>query len=125
MHPVEKDMLITTQKNNLTSEEEHIKLQNMITSLTGPQQITVIEILRQNNESLPQDEEGTIEMEFCKFTQKSIDDLKSFILSVTSEGKQLLAKSPISIYFECRTYYISLHVSAWDPMWQSAEKINV
>lgn len=68
--------------------EEGHKLRNMIAGLSGPQQMTVIEILRENKEHLAQDEEGNVEMEFREFNQKSIDDLKSYVLSVTASSQQ-------------------------------------
>ena len=71
--------------------EEGHKLKNMIASLSGPQQMTVIEILRENKESLPQDEEGNVEMEFREFHQKSIDDLKSYVFSVMSKPTSIPA----------------------------------
>jgi len=79
--------MFKTRKNNLTMEEGH-KLRNMIAGLSGPQQMTVIEILRENKEHLAQDEEGNVEMEFREFNQKSIDDLKSYVLSVTANSHQ-------------------------------------
>jgi len=84
--PVTQGMF-KTRKNNLTMEEGH-KLRNMIAGLSGPQQMTVIEILRENKEHLAQDEEGNVEMEFREFNQKSIDDLKSYVLSVTASIHQ-------------------------------------
>merc|ERR1719369_1088694 len=84
--PVAQGMF-KTRKNNLTMEEGH-KLRNMIAGLSGPQQMTVIEILRENKEHLAQDEEGNVEMEFREFNQKSIDDLKSYVLSVTASIHQ-------------------------------------
>jgi hypothetical protein len=84
--PVAQGMF-KTRKNNLTMEEGH-KLRNMIAGLSGPQQMTVIEILRENKEHLAQDEEGNVEMEFREFNQKSIDDLKSYVLSVTASSQQ-------------------------------------
>ena len=50
--------------------------------------MTVIEILRENKEHLAQDEEGNVEMEFREFNQKSIDDLKSYVLSVTTSNQK-------------------------------------
>jgi len=79
--------MFKTRKNNLTMEEGH-KLRNMIAGLSGDQQMTVIEILRENKEHLAQDEEGNVEMEFREFNQKSIDDLKSYVLSVTTSSQQ-------------------------------------
>lgn len=84
--PVTQGMF-KTRKNNLTMEEGH-KLRNMIAGLSGPQQMTVIEILRENKEHLAQDEEGNVEMEFREFNQKSIDDLKSYVLSVTASSQK-------------------------------------
>ena len=85
--------MFKTRKNNLTMEEGH-KLKNMIASLSGPQQMTVIEILRENKESLPQDEEGNVEMEFREFHQKSIDDLKSYVFSVMSKPTSAPVPAP-------------------------------
>ena len=79
--------MFKTRKNNLTMEDGH-KLRNMIAGLSGPQQMTVIEILRENKEHLAQDEEGNVEMEFREFNQKSIDDLKSYVLSVTTSNQK-------------------------------------
>ena len=85
--------MFKTRKNNLTMEEGH-KLRNMIAGLSGPQQMTVIEILRENKEHLAQDEEGNVEMEFREFNQKSIDDLKSYVLSVTTSNQTLGVSNP-------------------------------
>ena len=79
--------MFKTRKNNLTMEDGH-KLRNMIAGLSGPQQMTVIEILRENKEHLAQDDEGNVEMEFREFNQKSIDDLKSYVLSVTTSNQK-------------------------------------
>ena len=78
--PIVQGML-KTRKNNLTLEEGN-KLKHQVASLSGPQQMTVLEILRDNNEELEQDEEGNVEMEFRDFKQKSIDDLKAYVNSV-------------------------------------------
>ena len=51
--------MFKTRKNNLTMEDGH-KLRNMIAGLSGPQQMTVIEILRENKEHLAQDEEDNV-----------------------------------------------------------------
>jgi hypothetical protein len=91
--PVAQGMF-KTRKNNLTMEEGH-KLRNMIAGLSGPQQMTVIEILRENKEHLAQDEEGNVEMEFREFNQKSIDDLKSYVLSVTANNSLLQQKQQL------------------------------
>ena len=44
--------MFKTRKNNLTMEDGH-KLRNMIAGLSGPQQMTVIEILRENKDHCP------------------------------------------------------------------------
>ena len=85
--------MFKTRKNNLTMEDGH-KLRNMIAGLSGPQQMTVIEILRENKEHLAQDEEGNVEMEFREFNQKSIDDLKSYVLSVTTSNQKGASSNP-------------------------------
>ena len=85
--------MFITRKNNLTMEDGH-KLRNMIAGLSGPQQMTVIEILRENKEHLAQDEEGNVEMEFREFNQKSIDDLKSYVLSVTTSNQKGASSNP-------------------------------
>ena len=54
-----------------------------------------IEILRENKEHLAQDEEGNVEMEFREFNQKSIDDLKSYVLSVTANNSLLQQKQQL------------------------------
>ena len=74
--------------------EDGHKLRNMIAGLSGPQQMTVIEILRENKEHLAQDEEGNVEMEFREFNQKSIDDLKSYVLSVTTSNQKGASSNP-------------------------------
>ena len=53
------------------------------------------EILRENKEHLAQDEEGNVEMEFREFNQKSIDDLKSYVLSVTANNSLLQQKQQL------------------------------
>merc|ERR1712141_822296 len=58
------------------------KLKQQIASLSGEQQMTVLEILKENSEHLEQDDEGNVEMEFREFSQKSIDDLKDYVKSV-------------------------------------------
>ena len=78
--------MLKTRKNNLTLEEGN-RLKQQIANLSGAQQMTVLEILRENREHLDQDEEGNVEMEFRDFTQKSINDLQAYVNSVT--GKQL------------------------------------
>ena len=85
--------MFKTRKNNLTMEDGH-KLRNMIAGLSGPQQMTVIEILRENKEHLAQDEEGNVEMEFREFNQKSIDDLKSYVLSATTSNQKGASSNP-------------------------------
>ena len=79
--PVVQGML-KTRKNSLTLEEGN-KLKHQIANLSGAQQMAVLEILRENKEPLDQDEEGNVEMEFRDFSQKSIDDLKAYVTSVT------------------------------------------
>ena len=83
-----------TFKNNLTIEEGQ-KLKEMIATLSGPQQMTVIEILSQNKESLPQDHEGNITMELLKFNQTSIDKLKAYVFSVTRIPASSPAHTPV------------------------------
>merc|ERR1712018_911639 len=73
--------MLKTRKNNLTLEDGN-KVKQEIASLSGEQQMTVLEILKENDEHLEQDEEGNVEMEFREFTQKSIDDLKDYVKSV-------------------------------------------
>ena len=77
--------MLKTRKNNLTLEEGN-KLKSQIANLSGAQQMTVLEILRENKEHLEQDEEGNVEMEFRDFSQKSINDLKAYVSSVTMGG---------------------------------------
>ena len=81
--PVVQGML-KTRKNNLTLEDGN-RLKTQIGSLTGEQQMTVLEILKENNEVLEQDDEGNVEMEFREFSQKSIDDLKDYVASVLAK----------------------------------------
>merc|ERR1712079_522946 len=73
--------MLKTRKNNLTLEDGN-KLKQQIASLSGEQQMTVLEILKENSEHLEQDDEGNVEMEFREFSQKSIDDLKDYVKSV-------------------------------------------
>ena len=75
--------------------EEGQKLKEMIASLSSSQQMTVIEILCENKESLPQDNEGNITMELLKFNQKSIDNLKAYVFSVTSIPVSVPAHTPV------------------------------
>ncbi len=42
--------------------------------------------MTENGEKLVTDDEGSIEMEFREFSQKSIDDLKAYVQSVTNIG---------------------------------------
>lgn len=83
--PVVQQGMLKTRKNNLTLEDGN-RLKQQIASLTGEQQMTVLEILKENNEHLEQDDEGNVEMEFREFSQKSVDDLKDYVKSVTSGG---------------------------------------
>ena len=62
---------------------------------TKPIFLLSIEILRENKEHLAQDEEGNVEMEFREFNQKSIDDLKSYVLSVTANNSMLQQKQQL------------------------------
>ena len=73
--------MLKTRKNNLTLEDGN-RLKQQIASLSGEQQMTVLEILKENSEHLEQDDEGNVEMEFREFSQKSIDDLKDYVKSV-------------------------------------------
>ena len=73
--------MLKTRKNNLTLDDGN-KLKQQIASLSGEQQMTVLEILKENSEHLEQDDEGNVEMEFREFSQKSIDDLKDYVKSV-------------------------------------------
>ena len=75
--------MLKTRKNNLTLEEGN-RLKQQIANLSPAQQMTVLEILRENKEKLDQDEEGNVEMEFRDFTQKSINDLQAYVNSVTN-----------------------------------------
>ena len=75
--------------------EEGQKLKEMIATLSGPQQMTVIEILSENKESLPQDHEGNITMELLKFNQTSIDKLKAYVFSVTRIPASSPAHTPV------------------------------
>lgn len=79
--------MFKTRKNDLTLEEGN-RLKQQIAGLSAPQQMTVLEILRENKEPLDQDEDGNVEMEFREFTQKSIDDLKAYVNSVTMKQQQ-------------------------------------
>ena len=80
--------MLKTRKNNLTLEDGN-RLKQEIASLSGEQQMTVLEILKENDEHLEQDEEGNVEMEFREFTQKSIDDLKDYVKSVLGNKSTL------------------------------------
>merc|ERR1712045_872639 len=64
--------------------KEGNRLKQRIANLSPAQQMTVLEILRENKEKLDQDEEGNVEMEFRDFTQKSINDLQAYVNSVTN-----------------------------------------
>merc|ERR1712115_14880 len=75
--------MLKTRKNNLILEEGN-RLKQQIANLSPAQQMTVLEILRENKEKLDQDEEGNVEMEFRDFTQKSINDLQAYVNSVTN-----------------------------------------
>merc|ERR1712115_693397 len=75
--------MLKTRKNNLTLEEGN-RLKQQIANLSPAQQMTILEILRENKEKLDQDEEGNVEMEFRDFTQKSINDLQAYVNSVTN-----------------------------------------
>jgi len=77
--------MLKTRKNNLTLEEGN-RLKQQIANLSGAQQMTVLEILRENREHLDQDEEGNVEMEFRDFTQKSINDLQAYVNSVLKQN---------------------------------------
>merc|ERR1719384_1047905 len=81
--PVLQQGMLKTRKNNLTLEEGN-RLKQQIANLSPAQQMTVLEILRENKEKLDQDEEGNVEMEFRDFTQKSINDLQAYVNSVTN-----------------------------------------
>merc|ERR1712122_147363 len=87
--------MLKTRKNNLTLEEGN-RLKQQIANLSPAQQMTVLEILRENNEKLDQDEEGNVEMEFRDFTQKSINDLQAYVNSVTnpSNNSSTATKNP-------------------------------
>lgn len=85
--PIVQGML-KTRKNNLTMEEGN-KLRQSIATLTAPQQMTVLEILRENGEKLEQDDDGNVEMEFREFSQKSINDLKAYVESVSKPKPEL------------------------------------
>lgn len=84
--------MFKTRKNDLTLEEGN-KLKQQIAGLSAPQQMTVLEILRENKEPLDQDEEGNVEMEFREFSQKSIDDLKAYVNSVTMKQQPKMMSS--------------------------------
>merc|ERR1711963_153945 len=79
--PIVQQGMLKTRKNNLTLEDGN-RLKQQIASLEGGQQMTVLAILKENNEHLEQDDEGNVEMEFREFSQKSIDDLKDYVKSV-------------------------------------------
>ena len=83
--PIVQQGMLKTRKNNLTLEDGN-RLKQQIASLAGEQQMTVLAILKENDEHLEQDDEGNVEMEFREFSQKSIDDLKDYVNSVLSGG---------------------------------------
>jgi len=93
--PVLQQGMLKTRKNNLTLEEGN-RLKQQIANLSPAQQMTVLEILRENKEKLDQDEEGNVEMEFRDFTQKSINDLQAYVNSVTnpSNSSSTATKNP-------------------------------
>ena len=93
--PVLQQGMLKTRKNNLTLEEGN-RLKQQIANLSPAQQMTVLEILRENKEKLDQDEEGNVEMEFRDFTQKSINDLQAYVNSVTnpSNNSSTATKNP-------------------------------
>merc|ERR1711963_525041 len=118
--PIVQQGMLKTRKNNLTLEDGN-RLKQQIASLEGGQQMTVLAILKENNEHLEQDDEGNVEMEFREFSQKSIDDLKDYVNSVLSGGSSSSAMASSAVKMSSNA---SSHQSTKNNHHQKAKEDN-